>query len=215
MQPPYDTLMRRVLSLQARRTTDRAAWAPLKTSRYAHRDQSPANQCLHGGIPDAIVQQILNRATNGDRRQPPRPRTSRPLYCFPDFASTLLLSGLRVHFTVFWTPRPRTSRPHLLLSTGFGLATLLLFTGFGLAFYRFPRASASHFTAFHGLRPRTLQLSAGFGLSPTTSHPPNPRSSDERSSSDSEKSVKREATLDSPLYLKKPLPRGEQKLQDE
>mgnify|MGYP004637089847 CR=1 FL=1 len=40
-------------------------------------------------------------------------------------------------------------------------------------------------------------------------------SSDVRSSSDSEKSVKREATLDSPLYLKKPLPRGEQKLQDE
>ncbi|KAF8364969.1 hypothetical protein HHK36_031424 (mitochondrion) [Tetracentron sinense] len=41
-------------------------------------------------------------------------------------------------------------------------------------------------------------------------------SSDERSSPDSEKSVKREATLDSPLSLKKkPLPRGEQKLQDE
>ncbi|KAI4298059.1 hypothetical protein MLD38_040483 [Melastoma candidum] len=36
-----------------------------------------------------------------------------------------------------------------------------------------------------------------------------------QSSSDSEKSVKREATLDSPFYLKKPLPRGEQKLQDE
>lgn len=33
--------------------------------------------------------------------------------------------------------------------------------------------------------------------------------------SDSEKSVKREATLDSPLYLEEPLPRGEQKLQDE
>lgn len=40
-------------------------------------------------------------------------------------------------------------------------------------------------------------------------------SSDERSSSDSEKSVKREATLDSPLYLENALPRGEQKLQDE
>lgn len=40
-------------------------------------------------------------------------------------------------------------------------------------------------------------------------------SSDERSSSDSEESVKREPTLDSPLSIKKPLPRGEQKLQDE
>ncbi|PKI69495.1 hypothetical protein CRG98_010111 [Punica granatum] len=43
-------------------------------------------------------------------------RTSRLLYCFPDFASTdfasaLLLSELRVRFTAF-----RTSRPHLLLS---------------------------------------------------------------------------------------------------
>ncbi|PKI65838.1 hypothetical protein CRG98_013768 [Punica granatum] len=36
MQPPYGTMMIRVLSSRARRTTDRAAWAPLRMSRYAH-----------------------------------------------------------------------------------------------------------------------------------------------------------------------------------
>ncbi|PKI74113.1 hypothetical protein CRG98_005492 [Punica granatum] len=113
-------------------------------------------------------------------------RTSRPhlllfglrvhIYCFSDFAFT---------FTAFWTPIPRTSRPHLLLSTGFALVILLLSMGFGLALYSFPRASASHFTAstdfglvilqlstgfglaltaFHGLRPSILLLSTGFGL---------------------------------------------------
>ncbi|PKI67204.1 hypothetical protein CRG98_012401 [Punica granatum] len=38
-------------------------------------------------------------------------RTSRPFYCFRDFASALPLSGLRVRFTAFRTLRPRTSRP--------------------------------------------------------------------------------------------------------
>ncbi|PKI61604.1 hypothetical protein CRG98_017979 [Punica granatum] len=46
----------------------------------------------------------------------------------------------------------------------FSPRTLLLSTGFGLALYSFPRASASHFTAFHGLRPSALLLSTGFGL---------------------------------------------------
>ncbi|PKI60415.1 hypothetical protein CRG98_019200 [Punica granatum] len=52
--------------------------------------------------------------------------------------------------------------PHPYLP--YTLGTLLLSMGFGLALYCFPRASASHFTAFHGLGPRTLLLSTGFGL---------------------------------------------------
>ncbi|PKI41176.1 hypothetical protein CRG98_038433 [Punica granatum] len=117
----------------------------------------------HGHIPDAIVQQILNRATNGDRHQPLRPhgitpeiftafRTSCPvlqvhLYSFPNFVST---------FTTFRTLRPWTSRPHLLL---FGLRIHI--------YYFLDSAStnfASTFTAFNGLRPGNLPLSTGFGL---------------------------------------------------
>ncbi|PKI32857.1 hypothetical protein CRG98_046752 [Punica granatum] len=49
-RPPYGTLMRRVLSSRARRTTDRAAWAPLRTSRYAHARPTGAPEASHRGL---------------------------------------------------------------------------------------------------------------------------------------------------------------------
>ncbi|PKI36667.1 hypothetical protein CRG98_042942 [Punica granatum] len=94
-----------------------------------------------------------------------RPRNSRPVYCFLDFASTyfasdLLLSGLRVHglrvrFTAFQTSRPVYCFPDfasgLLLSglhvhfTAFRTSRphLLLF-GLRVHFTCFPRALAHH-----------------------------------------------------------------------
>ncbi|PKI41778.1 hypothetical protein CRG98_037830 [Punica granatum] len=108
--------------------------------------------------------------------------TSRPVYCFLDFASTdfaspLLLFGLRVHglrvrFTAFWTLRPRISRPLYCFldfastdfaSTDFAPGLLLSglrvhglrarFTDFWTSrpLYRFPDF-ASTFTAFRTSR---------------------------------------------------------------
>ncbi|PKI63997.1 hypothetical protein CRG98_015610 [Punica granatum] len=128
-------------------------------------------------------------------------RTSRPLYCFPDFASVLLLSGLRVRFTAFWTSRPLYYFPDFasaLLLSGLRVPRLRVrFTAFWTShpLYCFPDFASTdfasalllyglrvRFTAFRTSRPlyffsdfaSTLLLFTGFGPSPTTSHPPNP-----------------------------------------
>ncbi|OWM67440.1 hypothetical protein CDL15_Pgr027197 [Punica granatum] len=87
-------------------------------------------------------------------------RTSRPLYCFLDFASTdfvsgLLLSGLRVRFTAFWTSRPRTSRPVYCF---LDFASALLLSGLRVHGLRV------RFTAFRTSRPLYCFLDFASGL---------------------------------------------------
>ncbi|PKI50756.1 hypothetical protein CRG98_028898 [Punica granatum] len=163
--PPYGTLMRRALNSRARQTTDRAAWAPLRTSRYAHYFKSiftafrtSRPHLLLSGLRIHIYRfQYFESIFTAFR-------TSRPqlmfsglrvhIYCFPDFAST---------FTAFRTPRP-----HLLLldsaSTDFA-STFTAFYGFRPSDLPLStRLRPSDFTAFYELRPSDLLLSTGFRL---------------------------------------------------
>ncbi|OWM84412.1 hypothetical protein CDL15_Pgr002717 [Punica granatum] len=75
-----------------------------------------------------------------------RPRTSRSVYCFLDFASGLLLSRLRVRFTTFRTSRPWTSRPLYCFPdfASMDFASALLLFGLRVHFTCFPRALAHH-----------------------------------------------------------------------
>ncbi|PKI37336.1 hypothetical protein CRG98_042278 [Punica granatum] len=103
------------------------------------------------GVPATIITDNAKNLNNKDFASPDFASS----YCFPDSASTLLLSGLRVpglcvrlllsglrvHFTAFRTSRPRTLRPVTAFRTPRPL-------------YRFPDFEST-FTAFRTSRPRT------------------------------------------------------------
>ncbi|OWM72782.1 hypothetical protein CDL15_Pgr024834 [Punica granatum] len=120
--------------------------------------------------PSSRKQQITSSTWNGTiclcRR--PRHATTHPspplpslilyaLYCFPDFASTdfasaLLLSGLRVRFTAFRTSRPLYCFPDFASTL---LLSGLRVHGLRIHIYCFPD-SAYTFTAFRTPRPHLL-----------------------------------------------------------